>query len=117
MSAESAVKTALEASGVTALVSDRVYPDFIPQEADLPAIVYYRTDTGFVTMIDGSVSIERAQIAIGCYAETRAAAESVANAAKTALLAAGILPQARKGEYDSETESHIVAALFSYVGT
>lgn len=116
MSAEADVVTALAASGVTALVSTRVYPDAIPQEADLPAIVYYRADTAFITMIDGSISLERAQMAIGCYAATRSAAEAVANAAKVALMAEGFIPQARKGDFDTETESYIVAALFEHVG-
>lgn len=115
MSAESATKTALEAAGVTALVGTRVYPDVRPQDDALPAIVYQRTQTTFVPTIHSSVSLTRAQIAIGCYAETRAGAEAVADAAHTALLAAGFLPLNRAGDYDSDTDGYIVAQLFEHL--
>lgn len=117
MSAESAVKTALEAAGVTALVSTRVYPDVRPQEDDLPAIVYYRTATQFVPTIHSSIALTRAQIAVGSYAATRAGAEAVADAAQAALLAAGFVPLNRAGDYDSDTDGYIVAALFEHLAT
>lgn len=43
MKAETVIKTRLGAfAGVTALVSDRVYPGALPQDAVLPAIVFKR---------------------------------------------------------------------------
>lgn len=115
MSAESDIKTALEAAGVTALVSTRVYPDIRPQDDALPAIVYGRDSTEFITTIHGTVALTRAQMYVGCYAETRAGAEAVANAAHTALLAAGLLPLNRKGDYEDETNGYIVAQLFEHI--
>lgn len=115
MSAEEETVTALEAAGVVALVSTRVYPDAIPQEHVLPAIVYQRTQTNFVPTIHNSVSLTRAQIALGCYAETRASAEAVADAAHTAMLDAGFIPLNRAGDYDSDTGGFIVASLFEHI--
>lgn len=117
MSAETALVTALAAAGVTALVSTRVYPDARPQEDVLPSVVYQRSDTTFVTTIHGGVSLTRAQMAIGCYAETRSGAEAVADAAHTALLAAGFIPLGRKGDFEDQTSNYIVALLYEHIGT
>jgi hypothetical protein len=117
MSAESAVVSALTAGGVTALVSTRVYPDVRPQEDIMPAIVYQRSGTTFETTIHGTVAVTRAQMGVGCYAETRAGAEAVADAAHTALLAAGFIPQGRNGDFEDVTNHYIVALLYEHIST
>lgn len=115
MSAEADVKTALGVAGVTALVSDRVYPDIRPQDDPLPAIVYTRAGTEFINNIHGTVALTRAQMGIGCYAETRAAAEALADAAHTALLSARLIPINRTGDYETETDHYIVVMLYEHI--
>ena len=115
MSAESAVVAALGAVGVTALVSTRVYPDMRPQEDVMPAVVYQRTGTTFETTIHGTVAVTRAQMGIGCYAATRTEAEAVADAAHTALMAAGFIPQGRTGDFEDVTNHYIVALLYEHI--
>lgn len=116
MSAESAVKDALEgASTVTDLTGTRIYPDARPQESALPALVYGRVGTTYEPTIHGTTALTRAQMAIAAYAATRASAEALADAATTALLAARLLAVTRAGDYEEETQSYVVAALFEHI--
>ena len=116
MTLEAELRTyTLAGAAVAALVGTRMHARMLPQTPTLPAIVYQRTQTNFVPTIHNSVSLTRAQIALGCYAETRASAEAVADAAHTAMLAAGFIPLNRAGDYDSDTGGFIVASLFEHI--
>lgn len=107
MSAETSVYAALTgAAGVTAVVGDRIYPDFLPQGKPLPAIVYARAETEYVTTIHSSVPVgSDVTMETWCFAKDRPAAEALATAAEHALGAAGIRPTARRPEFDSDTET------------
>lgn len=87
MSAETELYATLSgAAGVTALVSTRIYPDIIPQDADLPAIAYQRTGTEFLNTIHGGAPLgHAATLEITCVGETRPAANAIANAVVAAL--------------------------------
>lgn len=109
MSAETTLKATLDgAAGVTALVSTRIYPDARPQDDALPAIVYARDGTEFVPTIHGTIALTRARLAVACFGATRASAEAVADAAQTAVLAAGFLALNRGADFDADTRTHIV---------
>ncbi|MGR8921869.1 MAG: tail completion protein gp17 [Gammaproteobacteria bacterium] len=93
MSAESDIYDDLSgAAAVTALVSTRIYPDVRPQDDALPAIVYLRESTEPINTISGSVIGAEVTLAVICIAETRTAAEAVADAAQTALATTGGRP-------------------------
>lgn len=87
MSAETQLySTMTAAAGVTALVGQRVYPDVIPQESDLPAIAYQRTGTEFQNTIHGGSPLgQTTTLEIMCVAETRHGANGLAQAVVAAL--------------------------------
>lgn len=103
MSAESALYSALSgASGLTALVGTRIYPDVIPEDADLPAVVYQRAGTSPVTTIGNVTVAENIRFVITAWAETRTAADAVAVEIGPALAAAENPAVDRSTGYDPE---------------
>lgn len=108
MSAETVLKATLDgAAGVTALVSTRIYPDLRPQDDALPAIVYRRDGTEITPTIHGTIALTRAQLSTSCLGATRAAAEAVADAAQTALVAAGFVLVNRASDFEPESRTYI----------
>lgn len=109
MSAETLINAALLASGpVTAVVgsgaSARVYPDFLVQELVLPGLVNQRAETEFINTIHTGVPIaSRITMETWCLAETRIAAERLADLVEVALSNADFLVVNRRPEYDEET--------------
>lgn len=116
MSAETVLFSTLAASaGVGALISDRIYPDLRPQDDTAPAIVYRRDGTVTVPTIHGTIALTRAQLSVLCIGVTRASAEAVADAAQTAVLAAGFLLVDRGGEFDVDTLSYIATLTIEHL--
>ena len=86
MSAETQLYTLLSgAAGVTALASDRVYPDLIPENKATPYIGFERTDAQPVTTLEGTVLAWQTNMVIACWADTRLQANALADAALAAL--------------------------------
>jgi hypothetical protein len=110
MSAESVLYAALSgAAGVTTLVSDRIYPDNLPQGKSLPAAIYARAKTDPVYTIHNSTPvIEETDFEIWCFAQSRQDAESLGDAVKTALASASLKFTGRRFEFDAETETFSV---------
>jgi len=106
MSAESTIYSVLSgASGITALVSDRIYPDILPQKKPLPAVVYTRSGTEYLSTLGSPAVASSATIEIWCFALTRPAAEALADAVLTALIVAKHYPSDRRPEYEEETQT------------
>lgn len=104
MSPEESVNAALLAAvPVTAIVSTRIFPDEIPQEAAVPAIVYRRAGSALAYTLNDTPARAGATIRVSCWAATRLAAEQLADAARDALLAAKIYPVGRDGFTDPDT--------------
>lgn len=94
------------AAGVTALVSDRIYPDFLSQGKALPAIVYARVETEYLTTIHTATACAAlVTMETWCFAKTRPAAEALADAAQAALGAGGLRAIGRRPEFDTDTET------------
>jgi len=72
-------------ASVTALVSTRIYPFFLPQECTLPAITFYRvsTDREYAFMTDPGYATVR--ISIDILGESASSTMSVAEVVRTAL--------------------------------
>jgi hypothetical protein len=104
MSAETELYDALtEAAPVAALVSTRVYPDLVPQDQALPAIGYARLTTEPIGTIHSSAPVvERVTLEVACMASTRTGADALADAAATAMGAAGFRAVDRRAEIDPE---------------
>jgi hypothetical protein len=108
MSAETQLYSTLSAAaGVTAIVSLRIYPDFIGQEIACPAIVQRRMETEYVTTIHtNAVQASRVTLEIWCMVLTaRADAEALADAVESALATSQFTPVGRRPEFDNETET------------
>lgn len=86
MSAESSLYSRLSAAaGVTALVSTRIYPDVIPEDAVLPAIAFQRAATDFINTLHGTSLGSTPTLEITCVDSSRVAAIALANAVVQAL--------------------------------
>lgn len=72
-------------AGITAVIGTRMYPSIIPQGATLPAITYQRISTVEFTSHDGPSGLVRARYEIIAWAETNAAALSLAALVRIAL--------------------------------
>ena len=103
MSAETELYAVLSAaSGLTALVDTRIYPDAIPEGADLPAVVYLRASTEPVLSISGHKFAETARLTVSAWAETRTAAAAVGDQIEAALLASWQPAINRNSVFDGE---------------
>lgn len=104
MSAESDLYATLSAyAPLTAIVGARIYPDAMPEEGAYPAVVYVRTATEPIATIHGGMAGEFATLQIGCWGNTRAAADAAAEAVIDALLVAGEVFSGRSAGFDPET--------------
>lgn len=103
-SAEATLYSILSAApGVTAIVGNRIYPDLIPEEKATPYIGYERASTDSVGTLEGTVLAEQISLVIACWADTRIAAEQVADAVRTAMLGSGFKAETRGAEIDEST--------------
>ncbi len=72
-------------SAVNMLVGSNIFPNVIPQEADVPAITYQQI-TGIRTHnMQGSVGLVKARYQINCWAASYAKAKEIAGAVRLAL--------------------------------
>jgi hypothetical protein len=116
MSAETTAYSTLSAAGtVTALVVDRIYPDYVPEEHILPAVAIARSDTNYVTTIHSGVPVaSQVLLEIWCLAENRREAEGLADAVEPVMGAAGFYPTGRRTEFDKDAEVWATVIDVSY---
>ena len=105
MSAETLIYSTLSgAAGVTALVSTRIYPDFLAQEIVLPAIVTQRADSEYVNTIHSGVAVATLiTVDTWCLAATRLGAEALADVVEIALPTGLFRVTGRRPEFDPDT--------------
>lgn len=116
MSAETVLFATLDAAAaVGALCANRIYPDTRAQESVLPAIVYRRDDTEFVATIHGTIALTRARLSVVALADTRAAAEALADAVYTAVLAAGFLMINRASDFDVDSRTYVATLAIEHL--
>lgn len=94
-------------------VQDRIFPDSLPDDATLPAIVYRRVGTVPVLTLNSSTDAAQVTIETECWANTRAAANALANAINAAMIAASHMPIERQNFQDEETGEFAVTQSFS----
>jgi len=81
-------------SDTLATVGTRIYPDALPQDATLPAIVYWRVSGSTTNTINGSVGeVARGRFTVESYAVKREDANLLSEFARLALINA-------RGTYD-----------------
>lgn len=87
MSAEQAIFTALRG-----IAADRVYPDFAPERAACPYIVYQQVGGGALNFLDSSApGTKNARFRISVWAKTRKDAAAVIAQIEAAMRAAAAL--------------------------
>lgn len=79
------IQLLLNAAGVTALVSTRVYPVDRPQGSNLPVIVVKRIDGAPEYAADGETGLENGRIEVNAYATTYSSTMAIRDAVKAAL--------------------------------
>lgn len=100
-------------AGVAALVGTRIYPQVRPQADPLPALVYTVVDDIPAGSLAGWTSgLSNARVQIDAYAKGYIAAETLADAVRTAL-ATSTLPMSRRDGYEDETQLYRVSQDFS----
>jgi hypothetical protein len=107
MSAEDNLHDILsENAPVFAVVGDRIYPDYVPPDKDLPAIAFNRTGTTYIPTIHGGVTQEdTVTFEIFCTASSHGSAKSLGDL----VAAIEVMPPKkwqllnRLSLYDSET--------------
>lgn len=109
-------------SGVSALVSGRVYPLILPQRPTLPAIAYQQVSDG---MDVGTTDLHGQWYQFGCFASTYAGASALADQVEAAFdgwvgVSGGVGVKAanrisRNDDYDVETDSYRVTVDFRVV--
>ena len=71
-------------AAVAALVSDRIWPDILKQNATMPAVTYHRVSTDHFGTINGSVlGLARVRLTIDSFADSRPGANALAEAIRT----------------------------------
>lgn len=109
MSAETELYAVLSGSaGLTALVNLRIYPDAIPENEPLPAVVFVRAGTNPTYTIGGVLVCEDARFQISAWGNTRASAEAVADQVATLLRSAGNPAVDRSSGFDGEVGLYAV---------
>ena len=71
--------------GVSPIVGVRIYPQELPQESALAALVYERTSLDHIRSNDGATGLATALYDVTSWAETFVAARELADAARLAL--------------------------------
>lgn len=107
MSAESvAFSTLNDAPSITGIVSDRIYPDVVPQEKVLPAIAFARVNTEYVVTIHSGAPVgSKVILEFWCLASKRLGAEDLADAVEPVIGPAGFILSGRRSEFDQESET------------
>lgn len=103
MSAESDLFAALDVTGVNTLVSQRIYPDFLPEKAAHPAVVYARSNTEPITSISNVHFGDFVSFTVNAWGLDRDSVDAVADAIEVALRAAGHNVTGRDAGADPET--------------
>jgi hypothetical protein len=85
---ESICTQLLASTAITAIVSTRIYPIFLPQNAPYPAQTYQRITTTPVNSITGYSYEENARIQIDSWATSYSAAKNLGRATLKAMNAA-----------------------------
>jgi hypothetical protein len=97
---------------LTAILNDRIYPVFMPQSQELPAVVYSRISTMFEPTQQGDSGSDYARIQLDIIAETYAQARAIRHRVRF-LLRADATPQ---GSIDlSEPERGLYRLVDDYM--
>lgn len=105
MSAKTDLRAALVAdSALTALVGTNITANRVEQDAPRPFVVYSQTATEPYRGLDGTLHGRKTVFELQCWADTRAAADAVADAVEAVLDAQHQSATARADGYDGDLD-------------
>jgi len=118
---EEAWKSILTSAATSA--GGRVYPVAVPQNPTYPLMLYRRASSGREHTLRGAVSMARPAMEVNCYAESYAAAKTLANEilaaidgktfALTGISLKSILVVDEEDLYDPDIEKFVTRLAFS----
>lgn len=103
-------------AGLTALVSTRIYPNWMPQEASLPAVSYNLVSESVQNAVSGELGLRNYQFQFDCWGSSYGSAQSVAGALISAVQGASLFKPYRLSQqdlYEPQTDTHRVSVDFS----
>ncbi len=103
-------------AGLTALVSTRIYPTWLPQNATMPAISYTQISERVQQTIEGEVALRNHMYQFDIWSNTYSGAQTIATALLTAMAAASLFKSYRLGQtetYEPEIDIHRISVDFS----
>jgi hypothetical protein len=103
-------------TGLTALVSDRIYPIMMPQDPTLPAITYQRISNSPVNTIGGFASLDNPHIQFDCWATSYSSVKALGDKLRKTIAAAttfNALQMSDQDLYEADTEIYRVSMDFS----
>mgnify|MGYP003672641661 CR=1 FL=1 len=99
-------------AGVSSVVGDRIYPDWLKQDTDMPAVVMWTVSSKAFGVMDGGLGMEQSNIRVECIAQSRSEADDLWLKVNSALvktnkkgLYGGVMVQSM----DQSTGSHHMA--------
>lgn len=109
-------------SGVTALVSTRIYPKVMPQQPTMPALVYSVVDNDREQVHRGQTGGAKARVQVTCWGATESSVAAVKEQVRLALIGAsgsiasvtidGIVCEGEVEGYEPDTTRHWIALDF-----
>lgn len=87
-------------AGLTALVSDRIYPSHASEGAEAPYVVYAPIFNEAIYALEGAGNMSKVRLQVDCYAEDPDEAASVARAVIAAIPESGALLRASHSNQD-----------------
>lgn len=95
-------------SSVTEICDQRIYPMTIPQDVELPAVVFQRVSTTPTTSVDGDTELDNVRLEVSCYAPTLLEAKQLSVAVRAAVNASDMsaVPVMMIDMQDPETKSY-----------
>ena len=117
MSIESTLYNAIQNdTAITALVSNRVYPQVAPDNAAVPYITYQVISTQAHNRLVGAPLSERKVIQVNCVSNSYTNAKAIAEACKLAINGAVGYLNGEGDDYFNQTENHRVRLDFALIG-
>jgi hypothetical protein len=121
---EEAINYALNAyAALTTYTSTRIYPDMLPQDCILPAVVYTRQTTENMSAMGGDTGVVRSEFQVIIHAETKLMTIKVAAEVRNALtrwrgsydyvIIQGSFLQNENDEYESDLDHYAIVQTYT----
>lgn len=94
---------------VSAIVGDRVYPDWLKQDTVMPSIALWTVSSTAYDVMDGGLGIEKSNVRLECISQSRSESDALWLAANAALVRTN-----KKGLYNGVRVQSMTQSTGSY---